>query len=53
MTKKTCLFPLLLATLLLSGCNSLVGMIVGYKELTQFNEEECTSFLKESQQVLS
>lgn len=53
MIKKTCLFLFLLATLLLSGCNSLVGMIVGYKEPTQFNEEDCASFLKESQQALS
>lgn len=52
MARKTNLFPLLLAILLLSSCNSLVGMIVGYKELTQFNEEDCTSFLTESQQTL-
>ena len=43
---------ILLATLFLTSCNSLVGMLVGYKELTQFNEEDCTSFLTESQQTL-
>lgn len=52
MIRKTRLIPLLLAILLLSGCNSLVGMIVGYKELSQFNEEDCNSFLNESQQSL-
>lgn len=52
MIRKTRLIPLLLAILLLSGCNSLVGMIIGYKELSQFNEEDCTSFLTESQQTL-
>ena len=43
---------ILLATLFLTSCNSLIGMLVGYKELTNFNEEDCTSFLKESQQTL-
>lgn len=53
MYRKPHLLPLLLATLLLSGCNALVGMIVGYKELTQFNEKDCTSFLDESRQTFN
>lgn len=50
MLRKTYLIPLFLATLFLTGCNSLVGMMVGYKELTQFNESDCISFLNESRQ---
>ena len=40
------------ACLLFAGCNSLVGMLVGYKELRVFNENDCNTFLTESQAIL-
>lgn len=52
MIKKSRLLPLLLAILLLSGCNTLAGKIIGYKELTRHDEKETTAFLNQSRNIL-